>query len=99
MNALSEWNDLIEFGREKSHWSRVPKEERAGAFGRGEMISFALFTSIVKDLARLFDDDAVREYRYSYSLGAVLTDHSTFAFRLENYEQLLATVVRIHSKG
>lgn len=70
--------------------------ERRGPFGRGEMHVFELMQTIIRDILQRFkfSNDHERDFLWSYSLGALFTDHRTFPSRTTNYERFLEAMVR-----
>lgn len=77
---------LWDYGREKSNYFGMDPLQR-GPFGRGELNTFSDFMLIVHTLnKKLGNDDTQREYRWTYSFGAIFTDHRTFTNRATNYE-------------
>lgn len=72
----------------------------SGPFSRGMKNAFALLKTMIDDVILQLDYNVTnRDIRWSYSLGAIITDRQTFVNRTNNYEHLWMTIFREHGKN
>lgn len=95
MSEFTSPYQILNFGRKGSNWFGREWNKR-GPFGRGEINTFAFLITIVGQLNQRFDGDDGRISRWSFSFGAILTDHTTFPNRISNYEHFWDEHIRIY---